>query len=73
MILWNLNINIITMVYKAHDNALHTTEDTSPQFQLILMRLLSIHERIYSPISYRVQSYKKSDTYTSFMLKSRCF
>ena len=73
MILWNLNINIITMVYKARDKALLTTEDTIPQFQLILMRLLSIHERIYSPISYRVQSYKKSDTYTNFMLKSRCF
>ena len=28
MILWNLNINIITMVYKARDKVLLTTEDS---------------------------------------------
>ena len=62
MILWNLNINIITMVYKVRDKALPTTEDAIPQFLLILMRLLSIHERIRSLISYRRQRYKKPDT-----------
>ena len=62
MILWNLNINIITMVFKARDKVLHTKEGSISKFLLILMRLLSIHERIYSLISYREQKYKKSST-----------
>ena len=62
MILWNLNINIITMVFKARDKILHTKEGSISKFLLILMRLLSIHERIYSLISYREQNYKKSST-----------
>ena len=57
-ILWNLNINIITMVFKARGMGLITREGSNPQFQLTLTRRTSVHGRHSRLIPYRLQNYE---------------